>query len=424
MSSLYEVSSLFLLIMNKPNIFGQVLGILTKGNKIDVISISGSWAYFKYNNNNAYVKKNSLKIINNTPVEEIGSVTIKFLNSDTNDEIYASQTINDLSFGTYTYNAKEIYGYKLNSTTPQYITLTNQNPNQTVIFYYTKISCSITIHYINENTNEYISDSKTITDLSLGSYSYDSIEINGYSLDDNQTKTVTLTESNPNATISFKYKEILGSVVIKYLSNLNSDELLPSETINNLKLGEYTYKAKFISGYAILNSSTQTVTLTSSNPNVKITFKYTKLYGSVTIKYIDETSEKSVANNDQYSNLEFGSYSYNSKSIPGYKLISSNTQIVIIDDTNLNQVVTFKYSKILGNITIKYLDKDSLSELSGDNVLTNIELGSYTFDAIHISNYSVYGDVSKTIILTDDNPNAKIEFLYSEILAFYNYKIY
>lgn len=417
MSSLYEVSSLFLLIMNKPNIFGQVLGILTKGNKIDVISISGSWAYFKYNNNNAYVKKNSLKIINNTPVEEIGSVTIKFLNSDTNDEIYASQTINDLSFGTYTYNAKEIYGYKLNSTTPQYITLTNQNPNQTVIFYYTKISCSITIHYINENTNEYISDSKTITDLSLGSYSYDSIEINGYSLDDDQTKTVTLTESNPNATISFKYKEILGSVVIKYLSNLNSDELLPSETINNLKLGEYTYKAKFISGYAILNSSTQTVTLTSSNPNVEITFKYTKLYGSVTIKYIDETSEKSVANNDQYSNLEFGSYSYNSKSISGYKLISSNTQIVIIDDTNLNQVVTFKYSKILGNITIKYLDKDSLSELSGDNVLTNIELGSYTFDAIHISNYSVYGDVSKTIILTDDNPNAKIEFLYSEILG-------
>ena len=105
-------------------------------------------------------------------------------------------------------------------------------------------------------------EAKTITDLSLGSYSYGSIEINGYSLDDDQTKTVTLTESNPNATISFKYKEILGSVVIKYLSNLNSDELLPSETINNLKLGEYTYTAKFIYGYAILNSSTQTVTLT------------------------------------------------------------------------------------------------------------------------------------------------------------------
>ena len=54
-----------------------------------------------------------------------------------------------------------------------------------------------------------------------------------------------------------------------------------------------------------------------------------------------------------------------------------------------------------------------MSELSGDNVLTNIKLGSYTFDAIHISNYSVYGDVSKTIILTDDNPNAKIELFYS-----------
>ena len=57
MSTLYEVSSLITLVMNKPNLFSQVLGILNKGNQIDVISISGPWAYFKYNNINAYVKK-------------------------------------------------------------------------------------------------------------------------------------------------------------------------------------------------------------------------------------------------------------------------------------------------------------------------------------------------------------------------------
>ena len=57
MSTLYEVSSLIALVMNKPNMFSQVLGILNKGDQIDVISISKSWAYFKYNNINAYVKK-------------------------------------------------------------------------------------------------------------------------------------------------------------------------------------------------------------------------------------------------------------------------------------------------------------------------------------------------------------------------------
>ena len=57
MSTLYEVSSLIALVMNKPNIFAQVLGILNRGNQIDVISISGAWAYFKYNNNDTYIKK-------------------------------------------------------------------------------------------------------------------------------------------------------------------------------------------------------------------------------------------------------------------------------------------------------------------------------------------------------------------------------
>ena len=47
MSTLYEVSSLTSLVMNKPNIFSQVLGVLNKGDQIDVISISKSWAYFK-----------------------------------------------------------------------------------------------------------------------------------------------------------------------------------------------------------------------------------------------------------------------------------------------------------------------------------------------------------------------------------------
>lgn len=57
MSTLYEVSSLMALVMSEPNIFSQVLGVLNQGNQIDILSISGFWANFKYNNNNAYVKK-------------------------------------------------------------------------------------------------------------------------------------------------------------------------------------------------------------------------------------------------------------------------------------------------------------------------------------------------------------------------------
>ena len=139
MSSLYEVSSIFTLIMSKPNILSQILGILTRGTQIEVSSFSGSWACFSYNATTAYVRKNSLKFINNTPTVKTGSVIIKYLDSETNDDIYTSKTINNLSMGTYSYEAQNVSDYKLTTNSPQSITLSESSPNATITFYYTKM---------------------------------------------------------------------------------------------------------------------------------------------------------------------------------------------------------------------------------------------------------------------------------------------
>ena len=416
MSSLYEVSSLIALVMNKQSVLSQVLGILTRGTKIDVINISDGWAQFRYNNTNAYVKNTSLKSINNQTIVETGSVIIKYLDLDTNAEVYTSQLLNNLPLGTYNYDAPSIYGYKLTNHTPQIVNLTTVSPNQTIIFYYSRIVCSVTINYIDENTNTNISNSIFIDNLSLGSYSYGAIEIEGYSLNDVLTKTVTLTESNPNITISFKYKEILGSVVIKYLSNTTSTELLPSETINNLKLGNYTYTAKSISGYTVANSYTQTVTLTSHNPNVEVAFMYTKLYGSVTIKYIDENTGNSLASEDKYSNLEFGSYSYTAKAILDYKLISNSTQTTTISDTNLNTILIFKYAKIFGSVTIKYIDIYTDSNLKEPTIISNLPLGEYTYDSIEFHGYNIINSDTQSVTLSQITPDVTIIFEYEKIV--------
>lgn len=276
MSSLYEVSNLFTLIMSKPNIFSQTLGILTRGTQIEVTSFLGNWACFIYNNTTAYVSKNSLKIINNTPDIKTGSVIIKYLDSKINNDVYTPQTINNLPIGTYSYEAQNIYGYKLTTTSPQSITLTESSPNVTITFYYTKILCSLTIRYIDENTENDISNSQVINNLSLGSYTYSYIELSGYKLNDAETKTVTFTENNTVITISFKYKEILGSVVINYIDSSTSTALLEPETISNLKLGSYTYDSKSISGYNITGSSSQTVNLSEDNLDAAIIFEYEK----------------------------------------------------------------------------------------------------------------------------------------------------
>ena len=415
MSTLYKVSSLIALVMNKPNMFSQVLGILNKGDQIDVISISKSWAYFKYNNINAYVKKGNLKMLNTEPIESKGSVTLKYIDITTNNEIYPSETINNLNLGKYSYEAKVIYNYKLQSNSTQSVNLTEEDPDQVIIFYYNKILGSITIKYIDKNVNTDIYEPKVIENLSLGTYTYGAINISGYVLSDNEIKTVTITETSPNATITFKYAEILGTVTIRYIDNSSYAELSEADTFTDLKLGTYSYNYKNIPGYSLANDSTQTVELTDDNHDVEIEFKYNELLGSITIKYIDSSSLNEIETATVISNLSLGTYSYSAKSFEGYEIIGDSSQSVTLNDSNLNAIISFNYSRISGSITIKYLDSSTLSEISPSITISNIALGSYTYDAIYIDNYEIDGNSSISIALTTIAPNQTISFKYNRI---------
>lgn len=137
-----------------------------------------------------------------------------------------------------------------------------------------------------------------------------------------------------------------GSVIIKCVDAKTNSEIYVPQTSNNLPLGTYSYDARKISGYSISGPSTQTVTLTKENPNVEITFRYNKLYGSVTIQYVDTKSNTKLRDDEKYTNLEFGSYTYSAKPFDDYNLIGNQTQTIIINDTNLNVVIVFEYEKI------------------------------------------------------------------------------
>ena len=415
MSTLYKVSSLIALVMNKPNMFSQVLGILNKGDQIDVISISKSWAYFKYNNINAYVKNGNLKMLNTEPIESKGSVTLKYIDITTNNEIYPSETINNLNLGKYSYEAKVLYNYKLQSNSTQSVNLTEEDPDQVIIFYYNKILGSITIKYIDKNVNTYIYEPKVIENLSLGTYTYGAINISGYVLSDNEIKTVTITETSPNATITFKYAEILGTVTIRYIDNSSYAELSEADTFTDLKLGTYSYNYKNIPGYSLANDSTQTVELTDDNHDVEIEFKYNELLGSITIKYIDSSSLNEIETATVISNLSLGTYSYSAKLFEGYEIIGDSSQSVTLNDSNLNAIISFNYSRISGSITIKYLDSSTLSEIAPSITISNIALGSYIYDAIYIDNYEIEGNSSISIALTTIAPNQTISFKYNRI---------
>lgn len=58
--ALYKINSLFIVVMNKPKYISNPLGILIKNDIIEVLNFYNNWAYFKYNNIDAYIPSYNL----------------------------------------------------------------------------------------------------------------------------------------------------------------------------------------------------------------------------------------------------------------------------------------------------------------------------------------------------------------------------
>ena len=263
-------------IRSNPSLFAPVLGILKQNTLIEVISIDGDWAKFKYENKNAYILILFLEKIETITT---GSINVKYLNVDTNEEIAQPTTHNFLKLKSYSYIAPNLDNYTIIEPNKITVTLTLSNPNQNIIFYYKekKVSGSVTIKYIDTDTNLSISEPKVYENLELKTYSYDAIDILGYKVSGESTKYVTLSKDNPKQTLIFEYSQVLGKVTIKYLDLDTKKEIAKSDFYTNLSMGEYTYSAKSIEKYTLVGENTKSVTLTYDKVEQLLSFEYISL---------------------------------------------------------------------------------------------------------------------------------------------------
>ena len=273
-TTLYEVKSNLALVYKKASFASDIVGKLPKGAQIEVLRFTNQWVCFIFNGTEAYIRKSSIKI-STTTTTTTGSVTIKYLNVDDNSEITTSDIHNNLQLGTYTYKAKTISNYAANLPTSQSVTLDENNPNQTITFYYSQILGDITVKYIDFDNDNEISTSDIYSNLPLGTYTYEAKDISNYTAISPTSQSVTLDENNSTQTITFYYSKILGNVTVKYIDiDNNNNEIATSDIYSNLPLGTYTYEAKVIDNYTVILPDLQSVTLTEAYPDQTITFNY------------------------------------------------------------------------------------------------------------------------------------------------------
>lgn len=270
----------------------------------------------------------------------------------------------------------------------------------------------MTIKYIDSSSSKELEPSTVISNLFLGTYSYTAKSFEGYNLSDESTKSVTLSDTNLDAIVTFSYSKILGSVTIKYIDKSSSVEISPSKVIDKLELGSYSYNAISIDGYSISGDTTKSVILTSTNPNQVITFNYDKILGEVTIRYVEEGTDIDISERTIYQNLELGAYKYTAKSIDGYN-VDMPEQSVTLTSTTPKATIIFSYSEILGSVTIKYLVKDSNSILNDSVVYSDLPLGSYSYNALTFNGYTAL-ESTQTVILTKEHLSIIVNFEYEK----------
>lgn len=141
-----------------------------------------------------------------------------------------------------------------------------------------------------------------------------------------------------------------GSITIKYVNSVSGTDLITPTVMSGLVLATYVLNSKDIPNYNLIDSSTKTVILDSNNIDVVIEFKYTPIIlGSITIRYEDETNTE-ITNADNYTNLNMGNYTYQSKTFTGYTINDDISKMVSLTVDSPNKEIIFKYIKEEGTV--------------------------------------------------------------------------
>ena len=221
--------------------------------------------------------------------------TVKYVDENNKELIPSVVRENKTYNETYTEVAEVIEGYNLVSDNTQSITI--DKDNKELVFKYTiRTDYKYTVKYVDENNKELIPsvvrENKTYNET----YTEVAEAIEGYVLDDDSTKTITLDKDNKELVFKYAIRTDY-KYTVKYVDE-NNKELIPSVLRENKTYNEtYTEVAEVIEGYNLVSDNTQSITMDEDNKELVFTYKVIKVIYTINEYYDDEltnTYEKEV----------------------------------------------------------------------------------------------------------------------------------
>ncbi|MBO5477451.1 MAG: MucBP domain-containing protein, partial [Clostridia bacterium] len=232
--------------------------------------------------------------------------------------------------------------------------------------------------------------------------------ITGYALV-SRPSTTTYTYAQADQTATYGFKKI-SNLIVKYI-DVNTNEVMLTETIPLKEGDSYTASAKEITGYKN-TSKPSTETITMARANIELVYSYKKISDGVDVKYVDQVTGDEIAATEHKDGLEKDSYTTSAKTIDGYELVltpnNANGEMAVDLIT-----VTYEYRKN-SNVIVKYLDENHNTYIADDLVTKYKEGDSYTTTEKDIDGYQLTGN-SSNVLGTVERTNIEVTYKYKKI---------
>ena len=336
-----------------------------------------------------------------------GTVVVKYVDQESNEEIAESVTFEGLAGDSYTAEQKDIYGYTFVEDTNN--TQGNMIEGQIdVVYYYVRTdSQGVIVRYVDDQGNE-IAPSETITGKVMDPYqtvqkdipNYDFVRVEGETQGELVEDVIEVT---------YIYTKIPGRVIVQHLEkddtledNTNNIVLAPEEIIEGFSGDSYETQRQAIANYKEAEPEPENSTGVMTRGDIYVTYYYErKPSGIITVKYVDIDTNEEILYKDtetgeylpyreQLQGLCGLEYEVEQKEIPYYNLVEDqmpeNTSgIYTEDDLEIifyykKQEFNLKVEKQITRITVNGQEHSLNEELDQIDVVsskvseTNIEV--------------------------------------------------
>ncbi len=358
-----------------------------------------------------------------------GTVTVKHVDADTNEEIALQDTLTGNVDDAYEATAKPITHYTNTGDSGNRIGEFAETAKE-VIFYYTRNIGKVIVNYVDEEGN--LLDSVESTgkvaledEEDPETFTTELKKFENYTLDDNQEiQTVTYTEDDQ--TITYTYTKNNGVVNVHYMDVTDPDNTVEfteaQETIDNQKIGStYETVEKSFEHYTLVETPANATGTVEATP-IEVVYNYVRNIGKVIVHHIDVTDPENPVEmaTDEYT----GKVSLDGEEDPDTYTTSGRTF------THLEQIspeedyegtfqeepldLTYEYVWKQGKVTVHYREEGADIDLATDEPIYGDVDESYnvtpqTHD--ELANYTLVGN-SGNINATFTEEDIDVYFYY------------